>query len=107
MIKNEQELWNYVDQLVEGIREDYNMSDFDVDLDDFDIEDVIHQTVEGCEYVIYYNRAHSICLNCDIQRGESLVEEMGIKPSSYNDYASWVAYAELRLRVLDRFNIYY
>ncbi len=100
MIKNEQELWNYVDQLVEVIKTEY-------DLDEFDVEDVIHQTVEGCEHVIYYNKSHSICLNCDIQRGESLIEEMGVKPSSYNDYASWVAYAELRLRVLDRFNIYY
>lgn len=100
MIKSERELWAYVDQLVEEIKTEY-------DLNQFDVEDVIHQTVEGCEHVIDSNKAHSIYHSCDISKGESLIEEMTVEPSNYDDYDSWVVYAELRLRVLERFNIYY
>lgn len=65
------------------------------------MHDKVHEWVDGCEHVIYHQKALSICTHCDTQRGEEFVEGMGTKYTSINQLASAIVYGEIEARVLE------
>ena len=59
------------------------------------------EAANGSEYVIYYSKAHAICQNCDVTRGEEFVDEIGAPEGgwSYDGIASAIAYGEILARI--------
>jgi hypothetical protein len=95
---------------------DYIKSDFELDqycramakqiLDEFaeyggDLSDLIHETADSSEHVIYFGKAHSICQNCNVDNGEAFIEETGTPEDgwSYNGIAVAIAYGEIVARL--------
>lgn len=66
-----------------------------------DLDDLIHQTVDGDANVFTYWRAHSICQNCNISAGEDFVSDTGEPEDgwSYDGFAVALAYGEMVHRV--------
>jgi hypothetical protein len=65
---------------------------------DYEAEDYICETVDGCEWVIYYYKAHQVCQNCNTDSGAQWMDDCGIKGESYDDYATKLAYGEIYCR---------
>lgn len=66
-----------------------------------DASDLAHQTVDGCEHVIYYAKAHAICQGCNIDNGEQFLADVGNPdPVTYDSLATMIAYGELLARVM-------
>ena len=63
--------------------------------------DWAHQSADGSEYVIYHYKAHAICQNCDVTRGEEFIDELGAPEGgwSYDGMASAIAYGEILARI--------
>ena len=63
--------------------------------------DMAREHANGCEYVIYYHHAHSICKNCNVENGEAFLEECGgpSKDDTYNSIAVMIVRAELSSRI--------
>jgi len=57
-----------------------------------DIEELIHQTIDGHEWVIYTYRALKLCAECNTTAGEELLEDTGQTFTSLSDHATAVAY---------------
>tara|TARA_Y100000310_G_scaffold300671_1_gene336530 strand:+ start:423 stop:788 length:366 start_codon:yes stop_codon:yes gene_type:complete len=65
-----------------------------------DMQDCVHEWVDGDQNVIYYHRAHSICQNCDIGEGEAFLEDVGMPTEiAYDSLAVAIAFGEMRSRV--------
>ena len=66
-----------------------------------DLDDLIHETVDGDANGFTYFRAHSICQNCNIDAGEDFVSETGGPEGgwSYDGFAVAIAYGEMLHRV--------
>ena len=94
-IKNDYQLQQYAEAAARDIANEIKESGGDA-------YDLAHQHADGCEYVIYYYKAHSICQNCDVENGEAFLEEMGGpgKDATYNSIAVMIAYGELHSRIL-------
>lgn len=65
------------------------------------LNEKVWEWVDGCEHVIYHQKALSICTHCDTQRGEEFVEGMGTKYTSINELASAIVFGEIEARVLE------
>ena len=61
-----------------------------------DIEELIHQTVDGHEWVIYTYKALKLCAECNTTEGEAMLEDTGQTFTSLSDHATAVAYWKLR-----------
>ena len=59
------------------------------------------EAADGSEYVIYHYKAHAICQNCDVTRGEEFIDELGAPEGgwSYDGMASAIAYGEIFARI--------
>ena len=75
-----------------------------------DAQEQIWERIDGCEYVIYHHKAHEICQNCDVSKGEYWAENLGIcddetlvSISAYNTIASNLAFGELLERTREEF----
>lgn len=65
-----------------------------------DMQDRVHEWVDGDENVIYYGKAHSICQNCDVSEGEAFLEDVGHPENvTYDSLAVSIAFGEMRSRV--------
>jgi predicted amidophosphoribosyltransferase len=66
-----------------------------------DAYDLAHVYADGCQYVIYYHHAHSICQNCNTEVGEACLEDFGVGQNpTYDSLAVLIAYNELHSRIL-------
>jgi hypothetical protein len=66
-----------------------------------DASDLAHQTVDGCEHVIYHVKAHAICQGCNTDNGEQFLADVGNPdPVTYDSLATSIAYGELLARVM-------
>ena len=56
-----------------------------------------HEYVDGCEWVIYFYKAHELCAGCNIDMGEDFVADCGEPEDgwSYDGIASAIAYGEI------------
>jgi len=57
-----------------------------------DIEELIHQTIDGHEWVIYTYKALRLCSECDTTEGEALLDDAAETFTSLSDHATAVAY---------------
>jgi len=57
-----------------------------------DMEDLIHQTVDGHEWVIYTYKALRLCAECNTEEGEIRLEDTGQTFSNISEHATAVAY---------------
>jgi len=67
-----------------------------------DAYDLAHEHADGSEHVIYFNKAHAICQNCDTSAGEDFISDTGEPEGgwSYDGFAVAIAYGELHSRIL-------
>jgi hypothetical protein len=81
-----------------------------------DASDLAHQTVDGCEHVIYHAKAHAIRQGCNTDNGKQFLADVGNPdPVTYlqvsaarvrygwpsiDSLASIIAYGELLARVM-------
>ena len=66
-----------------------------------DASDLAHETVDGCEHVIYHAKAHAICQGCSTDNGEQFLADVGNPdPVTYDSLATMIAYGELLPRVM-------
>ena len=68
--------------------------------DDFDeavdwAYDHVHEWVDGHQWVIYYSRAHQLIAAVGGDEGETMLEDMGWQPKSYDEYATAIAFGQL------------
>ncbi len=62
--------------------------------------DRAHEHADGSEWVIYYNKAHELCQNCNTDNGEEFYEDCGPWDDiTYNKIATIIAYGELNARI--------
>ena len=72
--------------------------------------DLARECAHGSQWVIYYDRAHELCRNCDIDDGEEYARDtlanLGFSPHAigYNEMATLIAYGELLARILRAIN---
>ena len=57
-----------------------------------DMEDLIHQTVDGHEWVIYTYKALRLCAECNTTEGEAMLEDTSQTFSDVGEHATAVAY---------------
>jgi len=57
-----------------------------------DIQDLIHQSCDGHEWVIYTYKALKLCAECDTSGGEAMLEDMGRTFYNIREHAVVVAY---------------
>lgn len=61
-----------------------------------DANDLLHEAVDGHEWVIYTYKAKLLCLECDTTEGEQWLEDIGSEPTNdISALATRVAYATL------------
>ena len=65
-----------------------------------DARDLAHEYADGSQWVIYCDRAHELCRNCDIDDGKEYVRDTLAHAIGYNEMASLIAYGELHARIL-------
>jgi hypothetical protein len=66
-----------------------------------DASDLAHETVDGCEHIIYHAKAHAICQGCKTDNGEQFLADVGNPdPVTYDGLAIIIAYGELLARVM-------
>ena len=61
--------------------------------------DRVHERVDGHQWVIYYNKEHQLCQNCNTDNGEMYLDEIGMTPKTYDDFAVAIAFGEMYTRV--------
>jgi len=65
-----------------------------------DIEELIHQTIDGHERGIYTYKALKLCAECNTIDGEAMLEDNGETFTSLSDHATavtyWTLYAACR-----------
>lgn len=93
-IKSDFELDQYCRGMARQIRDEFYKTGVE-------LQDLIHETADGSEHVIYFGKAHSICQNCNVDNGEAFVEETGTPEDgwSYNGIAVAIAYGEIVARL--------
>lgn len=71
--------------------------------DENDLQERIWQYVDGCEHVIYYHRARTICFCCDTDQGQDFLDDMGgIEAGlSFDDICVRIAFGEIYQRTMD------
>jgi len=57
-----------------------------------DIEELIHQSIDGHEWVIYTYKALKLCAECDTKEGEAMLDDAAETFTSLSDHATAVAY---------------
>lgn len=62
------------------------------DIEDF-MDTWIKETVDGHQWVIYYHYAHQVAAVAEY--GEQYLDEIGMTPKTYNEFATLIAYGEL------------
>lgn len=66
-----------------------------------DMIDRAHEYADGSPYVIYYHRAHELCLFCDITMGEAFLDDIGVLENpTYDRIACLLAYGEIHGRIV-------
>ncbi len=95
-IKNDYELNQYIDILVQDAFDGY-------DLEANDLNDVAHELADGSEHVIYYYKAHAICQNCNTLYGEEFLIDCGFDVGNmanpYDEIATIISYGEIYTRL--------
>lgn len=92
-----------LDELAKGYARDILV---EVEKNGGDARDLAHEYADGSQWVIYYDRAHELCRNCDIDDGEEYARDtlanLGFSPHTigYNEMATLIAYGELHARIL-------
>lgn len=68
-----------------------------------DLQERVWECVDGCEHVIYYHRARTICCSCDTDRGEEFTDDLGgLEPGlSFDDICIRIAFGEIYQRTMD------
>lgn len=66
------------------------------------IRDLCHEMVDSSDHVIYPRFAHSICQNCNIDKGEEYVNAVVDKFIPYNTLATFIVYGEIYNRLLEK-----
>lgn len=69
-----------------------------------DIYDMIWQSVEGHEWVIYTYKALKLCAECNTDEGEALLEYTGQTFTSISDHATALAHCTLHAACRDYLN---
>ena len=93
------------DFVLTEIAKDYAKEIFDQVDDIDDGYDLSHQFADGSEWVIYYYKAHLLCLNCNTDDGQNFVDEcFAGKAMTYNEMASAYAYGEIHSRTMSALN---
>lgn len=71
--------------------------------DENDLNQRVWEYVDGCEHVIYYCRAKTICCSCNVDQGNDFFEDMGgIEPGlSFDDICVRIAFGEIYQRTMD------
>lgn len=65
-----------------------------------DMQDRVHGTVDGHQWIIYHHYAHQICAECGTDEGEAFLEDVGMPETpTYDSLATSIAYGEMRHRV--------
>lgn len=58
------------------------------------------EAADSTEWVIYYNKAHELCQNCNTDQGEDFIAECWAnEPMTYDEMACRIAYGEIDARV--------
>jgi hypothetical protein len=86
-----------LDELAKGYAEDILA---EVKKNGGDAHYLAHEYANGSQWVCYYDRAHELCRNCDIDDGEEYAGNKQPHAKSYNDMAADIAYGELHARIL-------
>lgn len=91
----QKEIYDYIEALVDDAVEEaqrYGMSD---DIEEY-VSRTIDESIDSSEYTIYYHKAHQLCQTIDTSAGQAWLEDLDFKTSSYDEFASQLAYATLR-----------
>lgn len=68
--------------------------------DEDDMMDRAHEYADGHAWVIYTHKALRLCAECNTDRGEEFVDDVGLpEPFTLAGAAAAVAYGELRARI--------
>ena len=98
---NERTLTLECESIVEAAIDEYREYGRDGDdIDDF-VQQYVWETVDGHQWVIYYGYAHDLCQHCETDRGTDWLNEIGAQPTSYDDYAVWIAFGEMYSRCME------
>lgn len=76
---------------------DYGQADTHEDIEDY-VQDRIYEAVDGHQWVIYTYRAHELCRECETDRGEAYIDELGMTPKTYDEFATLIAFGEMLTR---------
>ncbi len=70
-----------------------------------DMQDRVHETVDGHEWVIYHYKALLMCAHCNVDQGEEFLEDVGMPETpTFNGLASLILFGEMRARVNSEIN---
>ena len=65
-----------------------------------DMSDRAHEAADRHNWVIYTYKARKLCANCDTQRGEEFLDDVGPGENpTYDSLGTLIAYGELRGRI--------
>ena len=96
---NRYEIAQYVDSIAQDIMAEREHWDAD------DLHDIAHEHADGSQYVIYYALAHEFVQALDgVERNEAetRIFDFEMKPESYDEYATQIAYFALYGLSIDR-----
>lgn len=71
--------------------------------DENDLQERAWEYVDGCEHVIYYHRAKTICCSCDTGNGEDFTYDLGgfEGERSFDDICVRIAFGEIYQRTMN------
>ncbi len=70
-----------------------------------EMQDRVHETVDGHEWVIYHYKALMACAHCNVDQGEEFLGDVGMPETpSINTLASLILFGEMRARVDSEIN---
>ncbi len=70
-----------------------------------EMQDRVHETVDGHEWVIYHYKALLTCAHCNVDQGEEFLEDVGLPETpTFNGLASLILFGEMRARVNSEIN---
>jgi len=71
--------------------------------DENDLQERVWEYVDGCEHVIYYHRAKTICCSCNVDQGQEYCDDFGdfALGLSFNDICVRIAFGEIYQRTMD------
>jgi hypothetical protein len=78
-----------------------DMADDETPMDHRDtMSDRAHEAADGHEWVIYTYKAHTLCLHCNTDMGEEMLEDVGLPENpTYDSLGALIAYGEIRARI--------